>query len=168
MRNVEIKIRLCDYRQALKCMVSLTGREPEVLEQVDTYFRTADGRLKMREEPGRCELIFYHRPDLPGSKVSEYQRVEVSEADELKGLLAKALSIDVVVEKTRNLFFEGATRIHVDEVRGLGHFLEVEVPVAQGESEEFARAAIDRILSELPEPPEPSSVSYSDMLRESN
>ena len=167
MKNIEIKLRLTGYREALEYMASLTGQEPAVLEQTDTYFKTNRGRLKLREEDGRSELIFYVRPDRPRSKVSDYHRVDLDEPRGLKDLLARALSIDVVVEKTRNLFFQGATRIHIDEVPGLGHFIEIEVPVAEGESKEPARATIEAILSGLPGIPEPISVSYSDMLRDS-
>ena len=167
MRNIEVKVRLTEYHEALENVASLTGQKPLRLKQVDTYFKATNGRLKLREEVGQSELIFYVRPDQPDSKRSDYVRVPVVEPDKLRDVLAKALSVDVVVEKTRNLFFQDAIRIHVDEVRRLGHFLEVEVPVDDVESEKFAHAAIKTLLSNLPGVSESISVSYSDMLRES-
>jgi len=167
MRNIEVKVRLTEYHEALEFVSSLTGQKPLQLKQVDTYFKTTNGRLKLREEAGQSELIFYIRPDQPDSKRSDYLRVPVVEPDKLKDVLAKALSVDVVVEKTRNLFFQGAIRIHIDKVRRLGHFIEVEVPVDDVESEKVAHAAIKTLLSNLPGVSESISVSYSDMLRES-
>jgi len=167
MRNVEVKVRLTEYQETLDKVASLTRQKPRQLEQIDTYFKTTYGRLKLREEVGQSELIFYIRPDQPDSKRSDYFRVPVDEPDRLKDVLARALSVDVVVEKTRNVFFQGAIRIHIDEVQGLGHFLEIEAPVDDTESEEFAHTAIKTLLSELPGVSESISFSYSDMLRES-
>ncbi len=167
MRNVEVKVRLADYDEALEKTTSMTGHKPLILRQVDTYFQAEHGRLKLREEEDHAELIFYIRPDQPGSKRSDYFRAPVEEPGKLKEVLARALSIDVVVEKTRNLFFQDDIRIHIDEVGGLGHFLEVEAPVDDEEGERLAYAAIDKLLSEVPGVSESISVSYSDMLRES-
>lgn len=119
MRNIEVKARLTEYQEVLEDVASLTGQKPLQLKQVDTYFKTTNGRLKLREEAGRSELIFYVRPDQPDSKRSDYIRVPVVEPDRLKDVLARALLVDVVVEKTRNLFFQDAIRIHVDEVRSV-------------------------------------------------
>ncbi len=56
-------------------------------------------------------------------------------------MLCAAYPVLGVVEKSRTLLLRGRTRIHLDEVKGLGSFLELEVvlrpeePVADGEAE---------------------------------
>ena len=46
--NVEIKARLADRARAVAVAKELSGSEGEVLEQEDTFFRVAEGRLKVR------------------------------------------------------------------------------------------------------------------------
>ena len=41
--------------------------------------------------------------------------------------LGKALGVKGRVKKTRLLYMVGQTRVHVDEVEGLGNFMELEV-----------------------------------------
>jgi len=59
----------------------------------------------------------------------------------MEAVLARALGVRGVVDKRRELFMIGRTRVHLDEVHGLGHFLELEVvlgdaePAAGGERE---------------------------------
>ena len=43
--------------------------------------------------------------------------------------LKKALEIKGVVKKNRTLYMVGQTRVHVDQVEGLGDFMELEVRV---------------------------------------
>lgn len=45
----------------------------------------------------------------------------------MKAVLSEALGVKGVVKKTRKLFMVGQTRVHVDNVEGLGDFMELEV-----------------------------------------
>ena len=44
--------------------------------------------------------------------------------------LGKALGVKGRVKKTRLLYMVGQTRVHVDEVEGLGNFMELEVSLS--------------------------------------
>ncbi len=104
--------------------------------QRDTFFTCRDGRLKLRElGGGRSELIWYRRDDLAGSKRSEYLVTPVADAESLRALLDRAFGTTQVVEKTRRLFLVGQTRVHLDEVEGLGSFMELEVVLRDGQPE---------------------------------
>jgi adenylate cyclase class IV len=133
-RNVEIKARVADLA-GLRARVAARATEtPAVIHQVDTFFPVAHGRLKLRRfDDGRGELIFYERDDTPGPRTSAYSRAACAEAPALEALLARALGVRGVVAKRREVFLIGRTRVHLDDVRGLGSFLEIEVALADGE-----------------------------------
>jgi predicted adenylyl cyclase CyaB len=104
-----------------------------VLVQRDTYFHAPHGRLKLREEEGAVpHLIAYERPDQVGQRESRYRIVPVHQVDELRLALSSALGIKVVVAKKRRLFLWEEVRIHLDEVEGLGNFIEFEVVASEG------------------------------------
>lgn len=73
------------------------------------------------------ELIYYERPDIEGPKLSVYSRCNVPHGADLLTVLEMSLGIKGVVKKTRHLFLIEHTRIHIDDVEGLGKFLELEV-----------------------------------------
>lgn len=52
-------------------------------------------------------------------------------------MLAASIGIKGVVDKTRNLFLHKQTRIHLDNVKGLGYFMEFEVLLQPEETIEF-------------------------------
>jgi predicted adenylyl cyclase CyaB len=96
--------------------------------------------LKLRVIDGKeAELIYYERPDQGGPKQSQYYIYRTQDWEGLKSLMAAGLGVRGVVRKCRWLYLHGQTRIHLDEVEGLGHFLELEYvlrpsqPLAEGE-----------------------------------
>jgi predicted adenylyl cyclase CyaB len=141
-RNIEIKARVADPAVLRARVVDLATAAPVNIGQRDTFFNVARGRLKLRRfDDGSGELIFYERDNTTGPKTSRYSKSSCADATEMGAVLARALGVRGVVEKRRELFMLGRTRVHLDEVRGLGHFLELEVvlrdgePVADGERE---------------------------------
>jgi homotetrameric cytidine deaminase len=128
-RNLEIKARDADPRRSLEAALALGADDQGELTQRDTYFAGARGRLKLRQQtPGESELIQYRRPDDAGPRVSEFRLVPVSEAAALELALEAALGALVVVEKRRRLLLWEGVRIHLDDVEGLGAFVELEAP----------------------------------------
>ncbi|HEU4536727.1 MAG TPA: class IV adenylate cyclase [Polyangiaceae bacterium] len=166
-RNVEIKARARDVaRQHALARGLAGGGDPATIEQLDVFFRCPRGRLKLRRlGPGRAELIFYERPDAAGPALSRYVIAPTGAPDELEAALAAAYGVAGRVKKTRRLYLSGQTRIHLDEVEGLGHFLELEVvlrddqPVAEGEAVADALAAALAI-----DPADRVEVAYLDLL----
>jgi homotetrameric cytidine deaminase len=166
-RNVELKAHDPDPARTLERALAAGARDEGLLRQRDTYFTVAAGRLKLREEePGGATLIGYQRPDEPAERVSAYRLVAVPDPEAMRAALAEANGIDVVVVKRRHLLLWETVRIHLDEVRGLGSFLELEAVAAPGsdlrrEREQVAhlRAALDVRDEALREG------SYADALR---
>ncbi|MBN3321162.1 JIP2 protein, partial [Atractosteus spatula] len=80
---------------------------------------------------GTGQLIFYERPDVVGPKLSNYSISVTNDPDGLKKVLSDALGVKGTVKKERHLYMVGQTRVHVDAVEGLGHFMELEVAEAK-------------------------------------
>jgi adenylate cyclase len=134
-RNVEIKARLTDPGATRRIVAAAADGPPTPLDQTDTFFRVAAGRLKLREfGDGTAELIHYARPDTTAPADSRYAKCAVPDAVALRDLLAAALGVRGRVVKRRLLYRVGRTRVHLDDVEDLGAFLELEVEMAEGES----------------------------------
>ncbi len=126
--NVELKARVPDPDAALR-MCRLLGAEDQGEEQqVDTYFTMGRYRLKLRESSRRDHhLIGYSRPDEPGARKSQYRILPVVAPRSVKSTLSRQWGVKAVVKKRRHLFiWDGHVRIHLDQVEGLGSFLEFE------------------------------------------
>jgi adenylate cyclase class IV len=148
-KNVEIKAVVRD-RPALLSRARRLWGAPRRLQQRDTFFPCVNGRLKLRfQKPGPSTLIAYSRPDARGPKTSRYKTAVAPEPEALAACLRAALGPGRVVVKTRLLFMAGRTRVHVDSVRGLGDFLELEVVLRPGESAAAGRAEALRLMDAL-------------------
>jgi homotetrameric cytidine deaminase len=133
-RNVELKARDADPARTLERALAAGAEERGVLRQRDTYFAVGRGRLKLREEePEGATLIAYERPDEGAERVSDYRLVPIAEPGPLREALTAANGVAVVVDKRRRLLlWERTVRIHLDEVDGLGSFLEIEAVAEPG------------------------------------
>jgi adenylate cyclase class IV len=133
-RNVEIKARIESVESLLPRVAAISDRGPFEIDQDDTFFLCPNGRLKLRAfSSAEGELIFYHRADSAGPKESFYVLSPTSSPDSLRDLLSLACGQAGRVRKHRTLFLAGRTRIHLDRVEGLGHFLELEVVLEDDE-----------------------------------
>ena len=132
-RNIEIKARVADLQAVAKAAERLGAQGPTEILQDDSFFPCPDGRLKLRGfADGTGELIFYRRADQAGPKESFYLRSRTTEPETLRESLVLAYGSAGRVRKKRLLYLHGRTRIHLDEVQGLGCFVELEV-VLQGD-----------------------------------
>ncbi len=124
--NIEIKARCTDSRFIRDYLLSRGADFKGTDHQTDTYFNVPHGRLKLREGNIENNLIFYIRPDQAGPKASAFQLVKVEDAAGLKATLISANGIKTVVEKKREIYFIDNVKFHIDEVPGLGSFVEIE------------------------------------------
>lgn len=142
-RNIELKARLADFEVARLTAQALGATHAGVERQVDTYFAVPQGRLKLREINDReARLVGYVRPNDLQAKASDYTLVPVVVPLQLKELLASALGVVAVVSKRREIFLWHNVRIHLDQVDGLGTFLEFEAVLAPDESDESGRRQV--------------------------
>lgn len=124
-RNIEIKARIESVTALTERVAPLATQGPTEIAQDDTFFDCSSGRLKLRALSNtQGELIFYRRSD------------------------ALAYGEAGHVRKRRTLFLIGRTRVHLDIVESLGHFLELEVVLREGETAEPSQL-IDRAYVDL-------------------
>lgn len=149
--NIEIKARCEDLAAAREVAERIATRRVGVDHQVDTYFTTRRGRLKLRVSSlSGGQLIPYLRPDESGPKRSHYQIVPVPDPPRLERLLGEVLGVHRVVRKRREIFLVDNVRIHLDEVEGLGSFLELEaVYDGSGAAEAEEREKVARLMETL-------------------
>jgi homotetrameric cytidine deaminase len=126
-RNIELKAFDPDPERSLAVVLGLGARDRGVIRQRDTYFKVTSGRLKLREEdPGGASLIQYDRVDDNRARESQYRLVHVDDPRALCAALESSLGLLAVVEKERHLLLWQNVRIHLDQVKDLGSFLELE------------------------------------------
>lgn len=164
--NIEIKAR-CANPQRIRELLLAKGAEFRGVDpQIDTYFQTPQGRLKLRE--GRIEnsLVYYEREDREGPKQSNVSLVPLTANSGLKGILTRVLGVLVVVKKQREIYFIENVKFHLDVVDGLGSFVEIEAIDAEG------TIGKDTLLAQCQEflrlfaikPEDLVAMSYSDLL----
>jgi len=168
-RLVELKARFEDHERARAVLApsGLVG----TYRQADTYFALGERRLKLREIEGRRDalLIYYERRDDVGLKESEVLLCSLPEPEPVKEMLTRVLGIQVVVRKRREIYRHEGVQVHLDEVEGLGRFLEFELAVEDSpEGIEAGRTRLAAMRARFGIPDEDLvASSYSDLLADS-
>jgi predicted adenylyl cyclase CyaB len=165
VKNLEAKFRLSNHAEAEARASAIGYTLRAILHQRDTFFRVANGKLKLREENGGAVLIFYHRGESGPLMLSNYEIVKVADPLRTLRMLAAALGPIAVVEKVRTLMMRDNVRLHLDQVTNLGDYGEIEAVIADGDDPERSRGAVNEILAALNVgKAEMIDVSYFEML----
>jgi adenylate cyclase class IV len=134
--NIEIKAVLADRAAAEAVAAGLSDEGPEIIHQKDFFFAGDGARLKPRIFfPDRGELIRHERTDASEPRSSSYAIARTSDPRVLLQILSETLGVVGAVRKKPTLYLIGQTPAHLDEVEGLGNFLELEVVLRPGQSE---------------------------------
>jgi len=148
--NIEIKARVRDFALLQARAETLSDTPVEVIPQEDTFFNVPKGRLKLRQlSPDHAQLVYYERPDQDGPKRSTYHIFETADPQNLKTALSLALGVRGIVRKTRFLYLVGQTRLHLDEVQGLGQFMELEVVLRPHQSDAEGQTIAADLMTRL-------------------
>lgn len=125
--NIEIKARCRNPEQIENILLEEKARFVGTDHQIDTYFHTNDGRLKLREGKIETSLIQYNRIEKKGLKKSEVLLYKPQgDVTILKDILERNLGVKTIVDKKRKIFFIENVKFHLDNVIGLGEFVEIE------------------------------------------
>ncbi|MCB9206155.1 MAG: class IV adenylate cyclase [Ignavibacteriales bacterium] len=133
--NLELKLKVNNFEAIIQIILKQNGKFEKVLKQKDTYFQYDKGLLKLREQNGEFELVKYNRNEKAGERWSDYNLLFIK-GENIEKYLSDLFKIEAIVKKTRNLYLYKNTRIHLDEVKKLGNFLELETVVKNISREE--------------------------------
>jgi predicted adenylyl cyclase CyaB len=148
--NIEIKARARDFEATKSRAEGLSDTPVQIIPQEDIFFKVEKGRLKLRIlAPNQAQLIYYTRPDQEGPKRSEYHLTYSGDPVNLRRVLELAYGIRGIVRKTRYLYLVGQTRVHLDDVEGLGRFMELEVVLEEGQSDAEGQNVAEELMSAL-------------------
>ena len=164
--NIEIKAQCTDHEFVENKLKELTARFMGTDHQLDTYFSVGKGRLKLREGNIENNLIYYHRADQSGPKKSDVLLYSTGEDHALKEILVQVLGTKTVVDKERHIYFIDNVKFHIDIVKGLGQFVEIEAIGEEGQEDELEKQC--RYYMTVLRIPDDALIdrSYSDMLME--
>ena len=125
--NIEIKACCHNPGQIEAILIKNNARYVGDDHQIDTYFNSKKGRLKLREGNIEKSLIHYDRIETMGLKKSKVQLYKPQgDVKALKNILEKSFGIYVIVDKERKIFFIDNVKFHLDNVKNLGTFIEIE------------------------------------------
>lgn len=149
-RNLERKFRCPDLADVRAALPALATRYEGIQLQTDTYFHAHAGRLKLREIGGAPPvLIWYDRTDATTAKLCNYLLIPVADAVLLRAGLTAALGVRGVVRKRREIHHLRNVRIHLDEVEGLGTFVEFEAVLSAQDDEAAAHSDLEMLRQAL-------------------
>ena len=164
--NIEIKFRVHDLDAVEANAAAIADHGPEILLQEDVFFNVATGRLKLRKfADGSAELIAYHRVDSDSIRESRWYAYATQSPDTLQQALALTAGESVTVKKHRTLYLIGNTRVHLDRVQSLGTFVELEVVLAENQTNEDGSQVANELVQRLGlDSAERIAVAYADLL----
>ncbi|HPO94143.1 MAG TPA: CYTH domain-containing protein, partial [Phycisphaerales bacterium] len=165
MQNVEYKAELRDLPLAKTICGVISASWVSTLAQTDTYYRVPDARLKRRECVGyEPEWIFYSRSARIQPKLSNFTIYSDAQAQQRFG--TTPLPVLCVVKKKRELYMSrGGVRIHLDEVDGIGAFIEFEALVCPERNLAECHRQIDELKAAFKGAlGEPIACGYADLL----
>ena len=165
MRNIELKARCTEFGPVERVLNDMGAGLAATFDQSDTYFRVSHGRLKLRQVGAdEGQLIQYTREDVAGPKQSDYQIAHTSDPASMREMLADLLGVWLEVTKRRQIWLWKNVRIHLDEVAGLGSFVELEA-VTEEQGVEESTARVEQLMQALQiKPADVVAVSYSDLV----
>ena len=144
--NLELKIKLTSFSEVEKHLREINSTLIATLVQKDVYYKSNSGLLKLRIENGNQSIIKYMRNEKSKNRFSNFEVLHFSNGNAEK-FFGELLKIETVVQKKRILYMYNNTRVHLDNVKNLGLFLELETLVLFGKRD--AKKRFDEIVDLL-------------------
>lgn len=133
-KNLELKTAVKNFTLYRNILTGIGAEYIRVLNQSDIYYRTNNGLLKLRLFDDEAELIKYNRDETGKTRWSDYEILKL-DAKKAEKFLGQLFKVETVVKKKRELWMFDNSRIHLDNVKHLGKFLEIETLVINGNAD---------------------------------
>ena len=170
-QNHNIEIKACHSKNvSIRKFLNKQGAVLKGIDhQVDTYFAVKQGCLKTREGTIENCIVHYNREKKSGPKLCEYTIMRFKPDDNvlntLKVILTASLGVITVVDKMHEIYFIDNVKFHLDIVKKLGKFIEIEAIETGNIGEAELRNQCDYYRTKLGiKKEELITVSYSDMM----
>jgi len=144
--NLELKIKVTSHQSLIKILEQIGAENKEKLIQKDVYYSIPNGLLKLRIENGNESLIYCNRNENDKNRWSVFEVLKFANGKGEK-FFNNLFDVEVIVKKKRELFYYDDTRIHLDTVKFLGKFLELETLVINSKVD--AKKRFEKIISLL-------------------
>lgn len=144
--NLEIKVKTDSHKEIKNILKNIGAEFQGILKQKDIYYKNKSGLLKLRILQDRFELIRYNRDETGNTRWSNYYVLDIN-GKKVPEFLESLFPVETIVEKKRELWLFDNTRIHLDTVKGLGTFLELETLVIKGRKD--AEKRFDKMVDVL-------------------
>ena len=136
--NREIKAFCPDFAPVKALLQEKGASFIEESEQVDYYYNLPDlatedanRRLKIREEKGTAQVVYYVEGQESGARTSRFQIWGLNSA-QTKEMLDAVLGVRAVVRKQREIWRKDNVQFNLDQVESVGQVLEVEILKEEG------------------------------------
>jgi len=124
--NIEIKARCLAQDKIRDILKSKNADYKGTDYQIDVYFKINNGRLKLRKGNIENYLVYYNREDKAGPKQSNVILYETDPKSPIEDILTESLGVLAIVDKNREIYFIDNVKFHLDNVKNLGYFVEIE------------------------------------------
>jgi predicted adenylyl cyclase CyaB len=164
--NIEIKAKAKNTNYIRKFLLNHNADFKGTDHQIDTYFNVSQGRLKLRQGDIENNLIYYDRENKKGPKQSNVILYNSNPKSSLKNILERSLGILTIVNKVREIYFIDNVKFHIDKVKSLGEFVEIEAIDLTGDTgkEKLLKQCNEYLNLFKINPSDLISNSYSDLL----
>jgi adenylate cyclase class 2 len=155
--EVEAKAYAADLKAIEKELIENGAKFVSKGEQKDTYFNhpnrdfaDTDEALRIREVKGKTYFTYKGPKMDPVSKTREEIEIEVDDPESAREFLLKlGFNVVRIVKKLRTKYQLGDFEVCLDDVEGLGQFVEIEASCDDQEKIDNLRESILRTLKSL-------------------
>jgi len=152
--EIEIKAKVKDLKDIRRKLIKFGAKSIRKVHQIDTYYslykrplsKRKGGIVRVRHNKNMKQTLFEF--DWAKNAVAAYEiEVEVDSLENIQAILKKMKARkEVVVDKKREYFKKGILEIVLDDIRGLGKFVEIEI---QGQDSKRNRQKIINFYKHL-------------------